>query len=405
MRLKCLLLLGALLLTGCSSNISSVTSQEKPAEQETSLDNILQENSSEENTTYYTYDKIHDFLGVWESEDNIKLDFHTLTEYNEIIFDIIFPDCSYVNCNSYVDYVEYGSISSVKNASYFAKFEYEDKYVKNYSHYTSVEYQTRYICCDELAFNLYDGLILWTRHAEKGVIFNKQIERKESKDFSYNSYLNNFGRMDDNKITGEFIPEETRINDAKMIVDYLNKINDTSIYLDYLKDDLEFMYDYKYGNIIYSVFNYHGYYFYLDVESNSVILEEKTYLPDKTSLYTKKLIYDNSSPVNYLDNMSGSYKCDNIELSLKNISSNKQDVIMMFDDCIFDNLSLNGMTVFQYSWSKMMGRPLTYIDFYSGDKFFSGYILYDEISWSLTLHITRSNVKNINIGIYPLQKI
>ena len=175
MRLKCLLLLGALLLTGCSSNISSATSQEKPAEQETSLDNVLQENSFEENITYYTYDKIHDFLGVWESEDNIKLDFHTLTEYNEIIFDIIFPDCSYLNCNSYVDYVEYGSISSVKNASYFAKFEYEDKYVKNYSHYTSVEYQTRYICCDELAFNLYDGLILWTRHAEKGVIFNKQI--------------------------------------------------------------------------------------------------------------------------------------------------------------------------------------------------------------------------------------
>ena len=331
------------------------------------------------------------FLGKWISPFNpeYELDIEYITEFGEIQFNLKKDDHIISNINGVLEYNDELDVEA-NYSEYSAKIEYEDQYYGG--GYGSIQ-GVKVHLFDRIAFDLvnstvYFGEVSWKRDSAG-------IETKPSLTTGYMRY---FGLDDpdmENRTTKNGGTDESK--GASMLNEYFNKKEGTSG-LAYTQYYFEYVYDYyfKETDTIYFVWKYtrSGDLYYVDLNNRTIILETRKH---KLFPTIKKAVWSN-----------GSLITSNAAFFQGNWISDDGSISLTFDKESNVSLTTSGALINEFKSlpstkekvkSESDWLQLNYFGYEYGNYDLFGYILLNFYTWEMTLHITRSNIPGIEMGI------
>ena len=344
-----------------------------------------------------------DFVGTYYSgEDTIT--FNKISYNGEFECDLILNGISYKGVNGIFGTPEKGDISNLFGCPYASRLEYQNEL--GGSGYFTYNKSNNPVT-DRLCIDPFENVVILARNLNNSQCFLRQTMVNTIGDVDFSTgYMEHFGR-DDLDLDSSIIvcdPNSESDNGRYALNQYMNK-NEKTEGLDYTSHYLTYKYDYYYAptNTIYYVWEFYkdGKYFYVDSKNDTIIMEQYKNGPFRPAI--KKAVWSKNDVIKDYFVAFGDWTGTNKngkEINI-NIDFEGHDLFSTITYNGFlgsmNNVEINLVDMWTEDWSKVF-----YFAYQYGPYSFCGFYLINLETWELTLHVTRSNLPDFDMGIITL---
>ena len=358
---------------------------------------ILDENATENRLLWLNGGYVHPmsaFIGTWvnSSDPSYKVKIHSITQYGDIVFDLVLGDVTLNNCNGFLNPTLGGDIASLFGATYAVHFDYYDG--------------------NSLVGTIqYDGK-LWSYNATLGIghgvsfsfpggtvySFDKCVEHGDIIYEDDEGIVRQFGLDDPDG--GHYTKGATGEKDTSRILlnQYLNRLHKTNN-RDHAESECSYYGQYYFAewNRTYSVWSSttSSYIYYVDTK-NEEIIREDPYYPEESGF--KDIVWQNGMiPVTGAE-FIGKWNGDSFTVNIRSVDDEAAKIDLHFQGALIPDMEVKAAVLQD---GEQVGLYFAYEE---GDRILGGFVHLNYHTWAADLHINDSNIKGINLGLYPMRR-